>query len=258
MRLAPTVAGARVLFGSDDGHVYCVKAGDGALVWKQRVAPGPRRIPGNGRIISAWPVRTDVLVEDGKAHVCAGIFPSQGVQQLTLDLADGKILKTQPLKVTAQGYLERKFGKLMVGTGRNPAGEFVAELKSTGRELGREVSTFAQDYPYTFIGAADARIGGGDGKIAVVGLDDGKLLWSAKVDGKVYALAIVAGRLLASTDQGHIYCFTADAKETAIVKPAPPLLPAGFAHAPRADTPISQKESRWTVNSLTHSLTHDV
>src|SRR5262249_6958261 len=62
VRLAPTVAEDLVLFGSDDGQVYCVKAKDGALVWKQRLGPGPRKIAGNERIISAWPVRTDVLV----------------------------------------------------------------------------------------------------------------------------------------------------------------------------------------------------
>lgn len=232
VRLAPTVSGARVLFGSDDGHVYCVKAADGSLIWKQRVAPGPRRIPGNGRIISAWPVRTDVLVDDGKAHVCSGIFPSQGVRQLTLDIADGKILKTQSLSVTAQGYLERKFGKLMVGTGRNPAGEYVADLKSTGRELGKEVSAFAKDYPHAFIGAADVRIGGGDGKIAVFSLDDGKLLWSAQVEGKVYSLAVVGGRLLASTDRGRIYCFTADAKDAVIVKAPAPMEPSSSREPP--------------------------
>ena len=31
---------------------------------------------------------------------------------------------SQTLKVTAQGYQERVFGKLMIGTGRNPAMKF--------------------------------------------------------------------------------------------------------------------------------------
>ena len=235
VRLAPTVAGNRVLFGSDDGHVYCVGAADGALQWKQRVAPTPRRIPGNERIISTWPVRTDVLVEGDKAFVCAGIFPSQGVQQLTLNVADGSIVKSAPLKVTAQGYLERKFGKLMVGTGRNPAGEFVADLQVTGRELGKEVSSIAASYPYAFIGAAGVRIGGGDGKIAAFNLDDGKQLWSAKVEGKVHSLAIVGGRLLASTDLGHIYCFSPHAKASNVVTSPP-------ATAPRYPDAITQEK----------------
>ena len=36
VRLAPTVWKDRVLFGSDDGFVYCLKAADGQLLWKKR------------------------------------------------------------------------------------------------------------------------------------------------------------------------------------------------------------------------------
>src|SRR5260221_8699777 len=82
VRFAPTVAGELVLFGSDDGHVYAVKSKDGALAWKRRLAPDDRQIPGNRRIISAWPVRTDVLVEGERAYACAGILPSQRVYQV--------------------------------------------------------------------------------------------------------------------------------------------------------------------------------
>src|SRR5262245_17261008 len=95
VRLAPTIAGDLVLFGSDDGFVYAVKAKDGSLAWKRRIGPGPRRIPGNERVISVWPVRSDVFVEDGKAYVCAGLFPSQGVYQAVLDLRDGTVLSNK-------------------------------------------------------------------------------------------------------------------------------------------------------------------
>ena len=39
----------RVLAGSDDGFVYCFRARDGVLLWKQRIGPGPRRIFAGGR-----------------------------------------------------------------------------------------------------------------------------------------------------------------------------------------------------------------
>lgn len=211
VRLAPTVAADRVLFGCDDGFVYCVTAKDGTLLWKQRIAPEERRIPGNGRIISAWPVRTDVLVQDGKAYVCAGVFPSWGVYQVTLNVADGKELQRQTLKITAQGYLERLFGKLMVTTGRNPAGAFVADLKSSGKDVTRTANLLAKDYPHAFIGAGNMRIAGGDGRVAAFDATTGDVKWSAPVEGKAYALAVVRGRLIVSTDTGHVYCFTADA-----------------------------------------------
>ncbi|HYT94083.1 MAG TPA: PQQ-binding-like beta-propeller repeat protein, partial [Gemmataceae bacterium] len=225
VRLAPTVAEDRVLFGSDDGFVYCLATRDGALQWKQRLGPEPRRIPGNGRLIGAWPVRTDVLVEDLKGYVCAGVFPSQGVYQVVVDIRDGKILEKQSIGVTAQGYLERRGGKLLVATGRSQAGAFVAKLKRLGREIGKELNNLPADYPHAFIGSGDVRIGGGKGKVAAFQVEDGKKVWSAAVEGTVYSLAVARGRLLISTDKGLIYCFAAGAVEPQTVKPRPPVEP---------------------------------
>jgi len=41
VRLAPTVAGDRLLFGSDDGWVYCLSVSDGGQQWKYGPAPTP-------------------------------------------------------------------------------------------------------------------------------------------------------------------------------------------------------------------------
>lgn len=210
VRLAPTITGNRVLFGCDDGHVYCVHADSGALMWKRSLAPTDRRIPGNSRMISAWPVRTDVLVEDGKAYVCGGVFPSWGVYQLTLNVTTGEELERQTLKITAQGYLERLFGKLLVQAGRNPAAAFVTDLKASGKELGKELNDLPKDYPDAFIGSANAKFGGGNGKVAAFDRLTGKEIWQAKVTGRVYSLALIRGKLFASTDTGHVYCFAVD------------------------------------------------
>jgi outer membrane protein assembly factor BamB len=223
LRLAPAVVGERVLFGSDDGSAYCVNARDGTLVWRQPLGPSNRRLPGNSRIVSAWPVRTDVLAEDDKGYVCAGVFPSQGVVQATLDLRDGTVLQRTPLGITPQGYLERQSGKLFVATGRNPAGAFVNKLKRQGKEIGKEVSALPADYPHAFIGAGDVRIGGGNGKLAAFRLEDGAKLWSAEVEGRVFSLAVSRGRLFASTDKGHVYCFTAAANKTDVIEPRRPV-----------------------------------
>lgn len=223
VRLAPTIVEDRVLCGSDDGHVYCLNARDGGLHWKQRLGPSGQRVPGNGRMISAWPIRTDVLVEESRAYVCAGVFPSQGVYQAVLDLQDGHVVERQQLGVTAQGYLERRGGQLMVVTGRNPAGAFVSKLKRFGKEAGKEVSTLPTDYPYAFISAGDVRFGGGDGRIAAFRAEDGAQVWSASVEGKVHSLAVARGRLLASTDQGMVYCFATDSREPRMVAPPAPV-----------------------------------
>ena len=207
VRCAPSVFRGRLYFGSDDGHVYCLDARDGTLLWKRRIGPSGRQIAGNGRIISAWPVRTDVLIDEGRAYVCAGIFPSQGVYQASLDLRDGRTITNQKLGVTAQGYLSRSGGRLYVPTGRNPAGAFVAALKRRGKELGPESANLPAEYPYAFVRARNVRIAGGNGKVAAFAVNDAKKIWSAAIDGKAYGLAISRGRLFVSTDTGCLYCF---------------------------------------------------
>ncbi len=61
----PTVFGPCVYFGSADGHVYCLRAADGALAWRYRLAPEARQVVSYGRPESAWPVHGSVLVHAG-------------------------------------------------------------------------------------------------------------------------------------------------------------------------------------------------
>jgi len=226
VRLAPTVAAGRVLFGSDDGNVYCVDAADGSLQWQVRAAQADRRIAGNERIISAWPVRTGVLVEDNIAYFCAGLFPTQGVYQLAVDITSGRVLGRGRLSAAAQGYLERRNGKLYVSTGRDPAGAFAASLKRSGKGVGQLVRDIPQQYRYAFVGAGTVRVGGGDGKVAAFRARDGAEIWSAAVDGAAYSLAIVGNTLLVSTDTGDVYAFgPKPGTAAAQPKPAEPATP---------------------------------
>ena len=61
----PTISQGRVYFGSADGWVYCLRAGDGALAWRFRVAGSSRRIVCCEQVESAWPVHGSVLVCPG-------------------------------------------------------------------------------------------------------------------------------------------------------------------------------------------------
>ena len=133
VRLAPTVQGGRVYFGSDDGRLYCLEARTGQLVWKQRAVDADRRIPGNGRVISNWPVRTSVIVKDGLLYTTAGMFPSEGVHLVALDAETGAVKWRQiQTDLPAQGYLLASASNLYVPAGRdNPV---VCEL-STGKRL---------------------------------------------------------------------------------------------------------------------------
>ena len=124
VRLAPTVADGRVYAGSDDGKVYCLAAEDGRLLWSFDAAPEPRRVIGNGQIISLWPVRTGVLMEGDRLFFGAGIFPYHAPALHALDAKTGRSI---PWKdhldkdwsgLSPQGYLLRAGRGLVVPCGR--------------------------------------------------------------------------------------------------------------------------------------------
>jgi len=60
----PTVSAGRCLFGTRNGYVYCLRASDGALMWRFRAAPRDRRLFSYGQLESVWPVHGSVLVDE--------------------------------------------------------------------------------------------------------------------------------------------------------------------------------------------------
>jgi hypothetical protein len=91
MRLAPVAWRDRLYFGSDDGHLYCLNASDGALQWKFRAVPSARKILGNGRLISVWPVRGGPVLADETVYFAAGVWPLEGVFVYALDARSGQV-----------------------------------------------------------------------------------------------------------------------------------------------------------------------
>ncbi|MCO6458365.1 MAG: PQQ-binding-like beta-propeller repeat protein [Pirellulaceae bacterium] len=93
----PTIADGRVLFGSADGWVYCLRAEDGGLIWRFRAAPLDRRLVAFEQLESVWPVHGSVLVQDGVVHCVAGrsCFLDGGLRLLRLDAATGRKLSEQ-------------------------------------------------------------------------------------------------------------------------------------------------------------------
>ena len=206
VRLAPALHQDRVFFGSDDGAAYCLAADDGSLIWTHRVAPADRRIPGNGRMISTWPVRGGVLVENGRARFAAGLFPTQGAFQIIVDATTGQRITEGRLGFSPEGYIRQQGNQLMIAAGRAPS-QSLDRLEEAGQAIAPGLGKPPADYPFAFIGAGDLRFAGGDGAVAVVQAKDGQLLQQLPVRGKAYGLAVAAGALLVSTDEGRIYCF---------------------------------------------------
>ncbi|MCA9129938.1 MAG: PQQ-binding-like beta-propeller repeat protein [Planctomycetales bacterium] len=90
----PTVVAGRVVFGSTDGWVYCLRAEDGALIWRYRAAPLDRRTMAYEQLESLWPVHGSVLIHEGQVYCVAGRsnFLDGGLRLLRLNLESGEKL----------------------------------------------------------------------------------------------------------------------------------------------------------------------
>ncbi len=93
----PTIYQGRVLFGSADGWVYCLRASDGELMWRFRAAPVDRKLMAFEQVESVWPVHGSVLVQDDVVYCVAGrsMFLDGGLRLLRLDpKTGGKLSET--------------------------------------------------------------------------------------------------------------------------------------------------------------------
>ena len=97
----PTVWRGRVLFGSADGNVYCLRAADGELCWRFRAAPVDLRMGAFGQVESIWPVHGSVLVREqntasgGPELWCVAgrsMFLDGGLRLLRLDPGTGSVI----------------------------------------------------------------------------------------------------------------------------------------------------------------------
>jgi outer membrane protein assembly factor BamB len=135
VRFPPAVWQGRVLVTSDDGHLYCLAAKDGQLLWKLRGGRDGSRLLGNGRMVSRWPARGGPAVADGIVYFAAGIWPSEGIFLYAVEIESGKVLwcndqagsieMPQPhgtavakSGISAQGNMVVSGNTLLVPTGR--------------------------------------------------------------------------------------------------------------------------------------------
>ncbi len=91
VRLAPLAWQGRLYVASDDGAVHCLDGETGERIWKFSAAPSDRKVLGNERIISLWPVRGGPVIEEGTLYFAAGLWPHEGVFVYALDAETAEI-----------------------------------------------------------------------------------------------------------------------------------------------------------------------
>ncbi|MEJ6569948.1 MAG: PQQ-binding-like beta-propeller repeat protein [Akkermansiaceae bacterium] len=324
VRFPPTIVGEKAWFGSDDGFVYCADALSGKPLWKKRAAPSDRLVPSNGKLISPWPVRTGITVENGRAYFAASLLPwkksylwcidAQTAEQAYLTehtgvtlqgaiLAGGERLyipqgRAAPVALTqkdgkATGTIAQAGGTFCLLTENNQfiagppnqrepdeqlrladptSGKRLATFNNTNRvvvahgraylhsvdklqcldltrksrleatlathqaelkKLDPKIETNSPEIerlkknltdtkaelkacllwqiphpaPFELVVAGDQLIIGLDNQVSILDTATGKALWQEKVTGKAYGLTPAEGRLIVSTDLGHIHTF---------------------------------------------------
>ncbi len=91
IRFAPVAWKDRLLFGSDDGFMYCLNGADGKLIWKFRAVPSNRKVIGNGRLVSVWAIRGGPVVADDVIYFAAGVWAFEGIFVYALDAKTGRV-----------------------------------------------------------------------------------------------------------------------------------------------------------------------
>ena len=137
VRFAPAVEGERVFVASDDGWLYCLSATDGKLLWRFYGGLRDERLLGNEQIISRWPLRSGVAVEDGIVYFTAGMWPSEGVYVYALRAADGTVIWKND--TSGHMYLEQPHPPSVAMTGVAPQGYMVAYKDQLFVPTGRNV-----------------------------------------------------------------------------------------------------------------------
>ena len=162
VRLAPTLVAGRVYVASDDGWAYCLDARQGDEIWKFHAAPEDRRVLGHGKLISLWPSRTGVLVDNGLAYFGAGIFPAERVFLYAVKADDGTLVwkndttgERPQSRVSPQGYMLASPSTLYAPMGRVPPAAFDRQdgrmlfETSFGKNVGGTYALLAGGHVYT-------------------------------------------------------------------------------------------------------------
>ncbi len=95
----PTVVAGRLFIGCGDGHVYSLRASDGAPAWRFLAAPQERLTLSADRLENVWPVSSSVLFHNGLIYAVAGrnSYLDGGIHLYALDPVTGEVRHHLPV-----------------------------------------------------------------------------------------------------------------------------------------------------------------
>jgi len=158
----PTVHGGSILQGCTDGHLYCLRASDGELAWRLRVAPVERLVVSESRLESAWPVHGSVLVSEGTVYATAGrsTYLDDGIRVVAVDAATGEIKHETTLETwthTREDAVDKPFvaGYHMEGSHSDILASEGGYLYMGQYKLDKQLNVL--DTPYILPGSGDSK-----------------------------------------------------------------------------------------------------
>ena len=90
---SPSLWKGRVIFGSADGHLYCLNEDNGELIWRFRGTKEDRQMTIDGRIESVWPIHGSNPIVNDTIYCLAGrtIFLDGGLRLSLIDAKTGEL-----------------------------------------------------------------------------------------------------------------------------------------------------------------------
>jgi len=118
----PTIYNGRVLFGSADGWVYCLRASDGELIWRFQAAPQDLRLTSFEQLESVASQTGLIIKKELLRRLC-----HKGVKML---------VNTKALAINNEGVIVERFGEneilkadtIVLAVGYKPRQELVQNL----------------------------------------------------------------------------------------------------------------------------------
>jgi alpha-tubulin suppressor-like RCC1 family protein len=240
-----------VIFGSDDGYVYCLNASNGSERWKFRAAPNANKAMGFGRLGSLWPVHASPVAYDGKVYFMAGVVPNMCIFAYCLDAATGTVVWRNDGRLsTVTGFLSASYPLVVSGDHTGIIETGIGEIPPytlsalTGELASYNGSRFVD--PKTITAGGKSYTAASMQALGVVGGAN-----------SVVSILTGDGKLFVTTTNGSLYCFggTSNNTPTIYTNQVTPLTPVADAWTTAAQTMLSRADLKqglalvWGVGS---------